>query len=120
MPLICFGAAAIRVPLSTLGLLQYLAPVFQFILGIVYFHEEMPPERWAGFGLVWLALTLLTWDALRNARRNRILAAKLLATAAAAPAQTAPLQPPSATTAPAPTTPETAAPETAAPETATQ
>ncbi|MET9206929.1 EamA family transporter RarD [Streptomyces bacillaris] len=115
VPLICFGAAAIRVPLSMLGLLQYLAPVFQFTLGIVYFHEEMPPERWAGFALVWLALTLLTWDALRNARRNRILAAKLLATAAAAPAPTAPAQ-----TAPAPTAPETAASETAIPETATQ
>jgi chloramphenicol-sensitive protein RarD len=70
LPLICFGAAAIRVPLSTLGLLQYLAPVFQFLLGIVYFHEAMPPERWAGFALVWLALTLLTWDALRMARRT--------------------------------------------------
>ncbi|MFG2649860.1 EamA family transporter RarD [Streptomyces sp. NPDC048436] len=70
IPLVCFGAAAIRVPLSTLGLLQYLAPVFQFLLGILYFHEAMPPERWAGFGLVWLALTLLTWDALRTARRN--------------------------------------------------
>ncbi|CAM5728295.1 Protein RarD OS=Streptomyces microflavus OX=1919 GN=Smic_48330 PE=3 SV=1 [Streptomyces microflavus] len=88
VPLICFGAAAIRVPLSTLGLLQYLAPVFQFALGIVYFHEEMPPERWAGFALVWLALSLLTWDALRNARRNRTLAAKLLATAAAGAATT--------------------------------
>ncbi|MFJ8664493.1 EamA family transporter RarD [Streptomyces sp. NPDC093600] len=70
-PLVCFGAAAIRVPLSTLGLLQYLAPVFQFLLGVVYFHEAMPPERWAGFSLVWLALTLLTWDALRTAHRNR-------------------------------------------------
>ncbi|MET8937514.1 EamA family transporter RarD [Streptomyces rubiginosohelvolus] len=85
LPLICFGAAAIRVPLSTLGLLQYLAPVFQFGLGILYFHEAMPPERWAGFALVWLALSLLTWDALRTARRNRVLAAELLATAAAAP-----------------------------------
>ncbi|ATL29758.1 EamA family transporter RarD [Streptomyces formicae] len=69
IPLVCFGAAAIRVPLSTLGLLQYLAPVFQFLLGILYFHEAMPPERWAGFALVWLALSLLTWDALRTARR---------------------------------------------------
>ncbi|MFG2506130.1 EamA family transporter RarD [Streptomyces rubiginosohelvolus] len=85
LPLICFGAAAIRVPLSTLGLLQYLAPVFQFGLGVLYFHEAMPPERWAGFALVWLALSLLTWDALRTARRNRVLAAELLATAAAAP-----------------------------------
>ncbi|MFG2624360.1 EamA family transporter RarD [Streptomyces sp. NPDC048473] len=70
-PLVLFGAAAIRVPLSTLGLLQYLAPVFQFALGILYFHEEMPPERWAGFALVWLALTLLTWDAFRTVRRTR-------------------------------------------------
>ncbi|ELP67009.1 EamA family transporter RarD [Streptomyces turgidiscabies] len=70
LPLVCFGAAAIRVPLSTLGLLQYLAPVFQFLLGVFYFHEAMPPERWAGFALVWLALVLLTWDALRAARRG--------------------------------------------------
>ncbi|MFD1660993.1 EamA family transporter RarD [Streptomyces caeni] len=70
LPLVCFGAAAIRVPLSTIGLLQYLAPVFQFLLGILYFHEEMPPERWTGFALVWLALSLLTGDALRTARRT--------------------------------------------------
>ncbi|MFJ7049982.1 EamA family transporter RarD [Streptomyces sp. NPDC101112] len=69
LPLVCFGAAAIRVPLSTLGLLQYMAPVFQFLLGVLYFGEAMPPERWAGFALVWLALSLLTWDALRTARR---------------------------------------------------
>ncbi|MDX2644603.1 EamA family transporter RarD [Streptomyces sp. PA03-1a] len=72
VPLICFGAAAIRIPLSMLGLLQYLAPVFQFGLGLLWFHEEMPAERWAGFALVWLALALLTWDALRTARRGRI------------------------------------------------
>ncbi|GGV18373.1 protein RarD [Streptomyces filipinensis] len=71
LPLVCFGAAAIRVPLSTLGLLQYLAPVFQFLLGVLYFHEAMPPERWAGFALVWLALLLLTGDALRSARGPR-------------------------------------------------
>ncbi|MFE6911280.1 EamA family transporter RarD [Streptomyces erythrochromogenes] len=71
IPLVFFGAAAIRVPLSTLGLLQYMAPVFQFGLGVLYFHEAMPPERWAGFSLVWAALALLTWDALRTARRSR-------------------------------------------------
>ncbi|MEU1145441.1 EamA family transporter RarD [Streptomyces sp. NPDC005863] len=85
-PLVCFGAAAIRVPLSTLGLLQYLAPVFQFALGILYFHEAMPPERWAGFGLVWLALTLLTWDALRTARRNAARLAAAREAAAVSPA----------------------------------
>ncbi|MZD06293.1 EamA family transporter RarD [Streptomyces sp. SID5785] len=76
IPLVCFGAAAIRVPLSTLGLLQYLAPVFQFVLGIAYFHEEMPPERWAGFALVWAALAVLTWDALRTARAGRMQLAR--------------------------------------------
>jgi chloramphenicol-sensitive protein RarD len=83
VPLVCFGAAAIRVPLSTLGLLQYLAPTFQFLLGILYFHEAMPPERWAGFSLVWLALTILTWDALRTSRRSRaaVEAAKVSAEA---------------------------------------
>ncbi|MEV8016743.1 EamA family transporter RarD [Streptomyces sp. NPDC086554] len=83
-PLVCFGAAAIRVPLSTLGLLQYLAPVFQFLLGILYFHEAMPAERWAGFGLVWLALTLLTWDALRSARANAVRLAAVRQAAAGA------------------------------------
>lgn len=83
VPLVCFGAAAIRVPLSTLGLLQYLAPTFQFLLGILYFHEAMPPERWAGFSLVWLALTLLTWDALRTARRSRAAMAAASAEAVA-------------------------------------
>ncbi|MCX4527478.1 MULTISPECIES: EamA family transporter RarD [unclassified Streptomyces] len=82
IPLVCFGAAAIRVPLSTLGLLQYLAPVFQFGLGVVYFHEAMPPERWAGFSLVWVALALLTWDALRTARRSRVRLAAAEAVAA--------------------------------------
>ncbi|MFF2024405.1 EamA family transporter RarD [Streptomyces sp. NPDC058171] len=71
VPLVCFGAAAIRVPLSTLGLLQYLAPVFQFGLGVLYFREAMPVERWVGFGLVWAALSILTWDAVRTARGAR-------------------------------------------------
>ncbi|MGW3127195.1 EamA family transporter RarD [Streptomyces sp. NPDC001123] len=89
VPLVCFGAAAIRVPLSTLGLLQYLAPVFQFLLGILYFHEAMPAERWAGFVLVWLALALLTWDALRTARRAaRALAAVPVPRSAAPVAET--------------------------------
>ena len=68
LPLLAFGAAAVRVPLTTLGLLQYLAPVFQFVIGITVFHERMPPARWAGFALVWVALALLTADALRDRR----------------------------------------------------
>ncbi|WP_171167606.1 EamA family transporter RarD [Streptomyces sp. I05A-00742] len=72
LPLVSFGMAAVRLPLSVLGMLQYLAPVFQFALGLAVFHESMPPERWAGFGLVWLALAVLTWDALRSARATRV------------------------------------------------
>ncbi|MEU7553971.1 EamA family transporter RarD [Streptomyces sp. NPDC044571] len=91
IPLVFFGAAAIRVPLSTLGLLQYMAPVFQFGLGVLYFHEAMPPERWAGFSLVWVALALLTWDALRTARQSRI---RLDALRAAGPSPAAPAHEP--------------------------
>ncbi|MFE0459230.1 EamA family transporter RarD [Kitasatospora sp. NPDC058965] len=79
VPLLCFGAAAVRLPLSTVGLLQYLAPTFQFLIGIVYFHETMAPARWAGFALVWSALVVLTWDALRRIRTER--AARLPAAA---------------------------------------
>ncbi|MCH5676047.1 EamA family transporter RarD [Streptomyces gilvus] len=87
LPLVCFGAAAIRVPLSTLGLLQYLAPVFQFLLGVAYFHEAMPVERWAGFALVWGALCLLTFDAWRAARetRRRLVEAPRVEVAPSAP-----------------------------------
>ncbi|MFE9675843.1 EamA family transporter RarD [Streptomyces sp. NPDC006259] len=90
LPLVCFGAAAIRVPLSTLGLLQYMAPVFQFLLGVVYFGEAMPPERWAGFALVWLALVLLTGDAWRSSHRTArtARAARLLAAETRVPGAT--------------------------------
>jgi chloramphenicol-sensitive protein RarD len=71
LPLICFGASAVRLPLSTIGMMQYLAPTCQFVLGLLVFHESMPPARWAGFLLVWLALAMLTWDALRTAKRGR-------------------------------------------------
>ncbi|MBL1065510.1 EamA family transporter RarD [Streptomyces sp. 7-21] len=71
LPLIFFGAAAVRLPLSTLGLMQYIAPSTMFLLGVLVFHEEMPPERWAGFLLVWTALCVLSWDALRHARKRR-------------------------------------------------
>ncbi|MCU0298451.1 MAG: EamA family transporter RarD [Candidatus Nanopelagicales bacterium] len=69
VPLLLFGAAAIRLPLVVLGVLQYLAPVIQFLLGVTYFGEQMPPERWAGFALVWLALVVFTVDVIRHSRR---------------------------------------------------
>jgi chloramphenicol-sensitive protein RarD len=66
VPLVCFGASAIRLPLSTIGMVQYLAPVFQFLVGILVDHERMDTTRWVGFGLVWLALAVLVADAGRR------------------------------------------------------
>jgi chloramphenicol-sensitive protein RarD len=71
VPLLLFGAAARRLPLSVLGLLQYLAPVLQFAFGVLLFHESLPPARLAGFALVWAALVLLSAESLRHARRSR-------------------------------------------------
>jgi chloramphenicol-sensitive protein RarD len=70
IPLICFGAAAVRVSMVTLGLLQYLAPVLQFALGVLYFHEDMPAGRWVGFTLVWIALVLFTVEVINHRRRQ--------------------------------------------------
>lgn len=70
VPLLLFAGAANRVPLTALGILQYVAPVLQFGLGVAVFHEPMPPARLAGFALVWLALVVFTADGLRQARRN--------------------------------------------------
>lgn len=70
IPLLCFGAAAIRVPLTTLGLLQYLAPVLQLLIGVLVRHEPMPPARLAGFAVVWVALAVFTVDSVRTYRRH--------------------------------------------------
>lgn len=70
VPLICFGAAATRVSMVSLGLLQYLAPILQFALGVLYFHEAMPPGRWIGFILVWIALMIFTVEAINHRRRQ--------------------------------------------------
>jgi len=72
VPLICFGAAAIRIPMTTLGLLQYLAPTIQFALGVVVFDEQMTTVKWIGFALVWLALAIFTVEALRHRRRTQL------------------------------------------------
>ncbi len=76
IPLICFGAAATRVSMTTLGLLQYLAPTFQFALGVFLFDEPMPTLRWVGFGLVWLALVIFTVEAVNHRRRQLRLVAE--------------------------------------------
>ncbi len=70
-PLLFFAAGARRVPLTVIGLLQFVAPILQFITGVWILGEPMPPERWIGFGLVWVALVVLTVDLLTHARRVR-------------------------------------------------
>ena len=72
VPLLFFGASARRLPMTTIGLLQYFAPVLQFILALVVFKETMTTDRWIGFGVVWLALLLLTVDMLRTTRKNSV------------------------------------------------
>lgn len=71
IPLLAFGGAATRIPLSTLGLMQYLTPVFQFLLGVLVFGEAMSPTRWAGFLLVWISLVIMSVDGLRQARSHQ-------------------------------------------------
>jgi chloramphenicol-sensitive protein RarD len=72
VPLLFFGASARRLPMTTIGLLQYFAPLLQFILALVVFKEAMTLDRWIGFGVVWLALAVLTLDMLGTARRNSV------------------------------------------------
>jgi chloramphenicol-sensitive protein RarD len=71
VPLLLFAAAARRVPLSTVGLLQYVTPLMQLSIGVFVYDEPMPPARLVGFGIVWLALAVFTVDSLRQARSTR-------------------------------------------------
>jgi chloramphenicol-sensitive protein RarD len=68
VPLLLFAAAARRIPLSTVGLLQYLTPSMQLAIGVFVYGEPMPPARLAGFAIVWVALAVFTADTLRHAR----------------------------------------------------
>ncbi len=71
VPLLLFAASARRVPLSILGLLQYLTPVLQLLIAVVVLHEHMPAVRWAGFALVWAGLLVLTADSVVAGRAAR-------------------------------------------------
>ncbi len=75
VPLLLFAAGARRAPLTIIGLLQFVAPIMQFLTGWWFMGEPMPIGRWIGFGLVWLALIVLTVDSLVSARRGRSSAA---------------------------------------------
>lgn len=69
VPLLCFGAAATRISLTTIGMLQYITPSLQFMVGVLYYGEPMPTARWIGFVLVWVALAVLTAESIANRRR---------------------------------------------------
>ena len=71
VPLLFFAAGARRSSLTVVGILQFVAPIMQFVTGVVLLGEPMPLERWLGFGLVWVALIVLTVDSLLHARRAR-------------------------------------------------
>jgi chloramphenicol-sensitive protein RarD len=70
LPLLAFGGAATRIPLSTLGLMQYVTPTVQFLLGILFFHEPMPAMRWVGFAMIWVSLALFTFSSLQHRRHQ--------------------------------------------------
>jgi chloramphenicol-sensitive protein RarD len=71
LPLLAFSAAANRIPLSILGVLQYISPTLQFLCGVVVQHEPMAASRWFGFALVWVGLLFFAGDALLAARKKR-------------------------------------------------
>jgi len=76
VPLLLFAAAARRIPLTTVGLLQFVTPVLQLLCGVLLLDEHMSTARWTGFGIVWVALLLLTVDSLVG-RPGRARAARL-------------------------------------------
>jgi chloramphenicol-sensitive protein RarD len=73
IPLLLFADAANRIPLTGIGILQYAAPILQLVCGVFVFDEAMAPALLAGFILVWIALAVFTWDALRRTRNPEAL-----------------------------------------------
>ena len=71
IPLLLFAAASRRLPLVTIGFVQYLTPLLQFAIGAALLHEEITAVRWVGFALVWFALALLSIDLVRAGRGAR-------------------------------------------------
>jgi len=74
VPLLLFAAGARRLPLATLGLIQYLSPTLQFLIGIWVFHEPFSALRMVGFGLIWAALVLYSIDGWRSRSAPQALA----------------------------------------------
>jgi chloramphenicol-sensitive protein RarD len=71
LPLLLFAASARRLPLATVGLLQYLSPTLQLALGVWVFHEPFDRARLLGFGFIWAALALYSADGWRRSRQAR-------------------------------------------------
>lgn len=72
VPLVCFAAAAIRLPLTTLGFIQYLAPTCTLMLALFVYGETVPQERWLTFTLIWAALLLFSFEGFNRYRRYRL------------------------------------------------
>ena len=85
MPLLCFGAAARRLKMSTLGFLQYLAPSIQFLLAVVAFGEPFAIVQLVSFGCIWIAVAIYTTDSLLLLRDKRSRAAPAEASPAVEP-----------------------------------
>jgi chloramphenicol-sensitive protein RarD len=79
VPLLFFAAAARRIPLVTVGLIQFITPVLQLVVGVTLLGEHVSGRLWVGFGIVWVALAVLSWDSLRAARNTRRAAAAAMA-----------------------------------------
>lgn len=105
IPLLLFAAAARRIPLSTIGLLQFSTPGLQLLTGVFLLGETVPPTRWIGFGIVWAALVVLTVDSLRAARERRTARTEASAIALSSSAARLAAQPPSSLPASPPTSP---------------
>lgn len=70
IPLLFFAEAARLIPLSMIGLIQFITPILQLIVGVALLHEHMAAGRWIGFGIVWIALVVLAVDSLLVSRRH--------------------------------------------------
>jgi len=77
VPLLLFAAAARRIPLVSIGLIQFITPVMQLLVAVVLLDEVMSAERWIGFGIVWVALIVLSIDSVLALRRGRRPAAAI-------------------------------------------
>lgn len=68
IPLLLFNGSTNRLPLTLVGLLQYITPTIQFCIGVWYYHEDMPTARWVGFFIIWVALMSLAIDLIKSGR----------------------------------------------------